>query len=648
MRSRALICAVTTGLSASFLALACREDVTEPRSSGLPPDRPSYSSAPLGPPQLLLSSISEGPDILLDDISDDRVAYRTTDGGDIYVFDISERGTETAKTRITDDGAFHGPGRISGDRVVWSRDHAQLYEFSLVTHVELPLGLAAGGDYQISGDFLAAGDFDFGQEGHLRNLLETSYTASFAAARCDDCVWALSGDHVIYPRSYVDPYTGPRPTQLLLEDLSDELGMFVTSTTEDVFWADVSGDRVVYVSFPGLYLYNVATFARRQIATVASTHASPCIAGDHVIWFGSGPGTFSDVQHLDLSTGVQTAIPGGTLLSESWIVWASVNETTGFWDLYGIPFSEDEIIVTVTPAELRPVFARCFNAVSQNAMIGPGCVQKAARRDRVGGRVRVLRSGEPLPDAQVRVTAVAGHFTGGHYHKEVAGGGVGTANLLRDRPVGRFVTADDRFLQNIDVTTAADGEATFVYQTSGVSGEDSIRATLLSGGQETSTGEAEVVLIREPGLIGMARTGDHYVFKDDELEHGANVNMFVRVAARDALVSIFAGYFRSVREPDRFTGDDKFVITDSGLSFGGLYDFSRANRWRQPHQFHRTGEDFDVRSKSIKPESRDKFLRSCLRYGAKCVLEYPGDENEHYHVYTNHADRTRNQFGEER
>jgi hypothetical protein len=648
---------VTTSLLGGFLALACRDDVTEPRPSGLPPDHPSYSSAALGPPQLLLSGISEGPDILLDDISDDRVAYRTTDGGDIYVFDISERGTETAKTRITDDGAFHGPGRISGDRVVWSRDHAQLYEFSLVTHVELPLGLAASGDYQISGDFLAAGDFDFGQEGHLRNLLETSYTAAFPAARCGDCVWALSGDHVVYPMSYGDPNTGPRPTQLSLEDLSDELGMPVTSTTEDVFWADVSGDRVVYVSFPGLYLYNVATFARRQIATVASSHASPRIAGDHVIWFGSGPGTFSDVQHLDLSTGVQTAIPGGTLLSESWIVWASVNETTGFWDLYGIPLTEElTITLTVTPVEVRPVFARCFEAIEQTATKGKGgCPVKAVRRDRVQGRVKVLRSNQPVSGVKVRLQAVAGNFTGGHYHQNVLGGGVGIDNLLRDRPVGRFIKADESLVTEMELTTTADGELTFVYQTSGVSGEDSVRATVVSGDGAASTDtdddntEIAVILIREPGLIAMARETNHYVFKDytdpsqTDFDHGINVNNFVRPSARQTVNTIFATYFEEVSPEDRFINDaTRFVITDAGLSFGGLFDFSRGSRWHNPHQFHRTGEDIDIRQKDIPTKSRAIFVGICSRFGAECEIH----NGNHYHIWTNHAQRRSNQYGE--
>ena len=70
----------------------------------------------------------------------------------------------------------------------------------------------------------------------------------------------------------------------------------------------------------------------------------------------------------------------------------------------------------------------------------------------------------------------------------------------------------------------------------------------------------------------------------------------------------------------------------ASLPWGGLYDYM--NRWSPPHNTHRIGTDIDVRSKNI-PEGKNRELFErfvCRNYGFP-DLEFPGQLNEHYHLY---------------
>ena len=80
------------------------------------------------------------------------------------------------------------------------------------------------------------------------------------------------------------------------------------------------------------------------------------------------------------------------------------------------------------------------------------------------------------------------------------------------------------------------------------------------------------------------------------------------------------------------------VVTDASLAYGGLYDYQ--NTWAPPHKTHRVGTDIDVRSKNIpkkdsqrKVDNRQEFESIvCRNYGYP-KLEFPGQVNEHYHLY---------------
>jgi hypothetical protein len=81
----------------------------------------------------------------------------------------------------------------------------------------------------------------------------------------------------------------------------------------------------------------------------------------------------------------------------------------------------------------------------------------------------------------------------------------------------------------------------------------------------------------------------------------------------------------------KFPTSQLLIVTDASLAYGGLYDYQ--NTWVPPHKTHRIGTDIDVRSKNIPENNRSKFENIvCDNYGSP-KLEYPGQDNEHYHLY---------------
>lgn len=286
--------------------------------------------------------------------------------------------------------------------------------------------------------------------------------------------------------------------------------------------------------------------------------------------------------------------------------------------------------------DFEPVLARCFDAVTQQAFIHRRCSQPASRSDRTDGEARVVIGGQTLSNIEVELHSRSIEPSGGHSHD------IGT------RPSGNFVTGTGSLLDTLRTQTDMNGSARFVYQTSGIGGQEVIIARAFvpdgAGGMDTLE-QRDTLDVRWPSLIAMPREGDAYEYKLQSGGHGTMDNRYVQVAALNTLINIFSEYFTLFPAQERFVDDGrsppgKFVITDAGLHDGGLYDIN--STWRNPHQFHRTGEDFDVRISNIPLQNRRSLEDICDDFGARC-----DDEGDHYHVYVNWTLRRNNQFGEE-
>ena len=72
------------------------------------------------------------------------------------------------------------------------------------------------------------------------------------------------------------------------------------------------------------------------------------------------------------------------------------------------------------------------------------------------------------------------------------------------------------------------------------------------------------------------------------------------------------------------------TCTDAALQYGGLFDY-KAN-WRPPHITHNRGDRIDVRSKNQNAEQKEIFRRNCAQNGLYPDLEFPGLDNEHWHI----------------
>jgi hypothetical protein len=271
------------------------------------------------------------------------------------------------------------------------------------------------------------------------------------------------------------------------------------------------------------------------------------------------------------------------------------------------------IEVAVGQTVFQPVLARCFNAITQTAVLsgGPCTGAPAARTDRTTGEVRVTRGATPIPNQSVTLSSVPIENTGGHGHP--------------NRPRGRFVTVGGSLAPTLTVTTDASGKASFVYQTSGVSGREEVKGELSSG-----KSDAAPVTIRLFEALGtLVPLNPLWAIKENS-DHGGIPNSYLQPGSQAVFDNIVAAYFAEVPESERFQGSPgKFVVTDMSLPEGGLYDWQFT--WSNPHKLHRTGQDIDVRITNLHPAGLARLYRICRRYGASC--QYEGSP-PHLHIYT--------------
>ena len=321
---------------------------------------------------------------------------------------------------------------------------------------------------------------------------------------------------------------------------------------------------------------------------------------------------------------------------------------------------ELELTLTLDVDSFSPVLARCFNAVTQVAQIllNGRCrnnLEHATRSDTTRGLVTVTRGGVPDTGALVTLLTSPVDSSGGHFH-----GFDGQGDAAR-RPSGRFRSGEN-WDTLITATTDSLGVASFVFRTSGISGTEIVIARLDSSSGGTlpplAVEARDSVLIQFPGLlVAMPMNHDSlYSFKCQDYRHGVrDGNTYAQPYARDTLLAIFTTYFADTALAQHFVNQgtttlncndgvnvwDRFVIAAGSIRQGGLFD-EDGPTWNNPHQFHRTGEDFDLRRDNIPVAARTVFEMYCRDKGARCALEA-----DHYHVYVDRDRRSAENWGQQ-
>jgi hypothetical protein len=213
--------------------------------------------------------------------------------------------------------------------------------------------------------------------------------------------------------------------------------------------------------------------------------------------------------------------------------------------------------------------------------------------------------------------------TGGHTH---------TSGI--PRPVGDFfLRSEDSQVEGrgpnfmgIAVTTDSDGVAEAIYRSSGVAGRERIIATVTPDVPSQGPDTNELV-IKVSGLVEMASAvAGTYSFKSQiGSPHGDN-NHWVLPSFRDSVLAVFRALYADggvIEDPE---SGNRFLITDAGLEWGGLYDLYDETEWSSPHMTHRLGRDMDVRS-DVPGGSPVLDARSYALLQTECIgTEDDGDE----------------------
>lgn len=298
--------------------------------------------------------------------------------------------------------------------------------------------------------------------------------------------------------------------------------------------------------------------------------------------------------------------------------------------IWEIADGETSVSLELGQQSFEPVLIQEFNALTQ---------EPSDRDDRTRGTVRVERGGSAAEDVEVTLTAKSTDL-GGH---------VGPHDPS-EKPAGRFVMGG-ALRDSLVVTTDRDGRAEFTYQTSGLSGREAVIAAV--GGQSEARDSVEIDIRAEgapfPPIPQAPSVGGFplYGFKDQS-SHDGQV-FFGRAGAVDLVVGIMEDFVTDFESRDQvFERGGRFVITDANLPLGGLNDADiprfcgrdeqggSHSCWQSPHQFHRTGRSFDLRTKNMAADLARRLDRLCSRSPETrfCDLEFPGTPSEHLHVET--------------
>ncbi|MGB5303692.1 MAG: DUF3466 family protein [Gemmatimonadota bacterium] len=451
-------------------------------------------------------------------------------------------------------------------------------------------------------------------------------------------------------------------------------------------WTHAAGMQPLPTPFGGsswaIAINNSGQIVGGMTVTGGETHAVLWQPAGQVVDLGTLGGTFSqahDIDELGRVVGESRDANGDTRA----FVWT---ETDGMTDLAGTSavagaISESGIVVGRSPAfgfssvtlwtleqeataielslsrvSVTPVVARCFNAVSQVAetFVGRYRCEMApnrvpvARTDSTTGTITMMSGSTPVPGADVVVRVAPVDSSGSHLHD------------IGSRPTGRFLT--EQGLENeITVQTDSLGRAIFRYQTSGVSGEEDLIVELVDDPEviadtaRISIGFDLVRMARSGPLTGDSSGVATYTYVQDPTGgHGLDTDNGINPFAESVILEIFnryveeyggAGFQDDGRTPNNGVA---FVITEASLPRGGLFDVGpevpdQRPSWRNPHQFHRTGLDFDVRLSNIPESHRRLFLETCNdvegTLGAECRAE-----GNHFHVYVDYTRRLREGF----
>jgi hypothetical protein len=277
----------------------------------------------------------------------------------------------------------------------------------------------------------------------------------------------------------------------------------------------------------------------------------------------------------------------------------------------------DELVVTVSPdnVEVTPVLDEVFDAVEQQW-------RDPATEARIHDLVTLdvvatwQPSGRPAANAKLKFTVDVEPGSGFHPHDndtrpkgqffEFAG-----RPTVSDQKKGRGVPSE--LMMDAD----AEGRARIVYRTSGVSGIEKV--TVLAAAEGDTDSKTSAVTIKLPGLVAMPRTGPTWTYSPQSGKHPGELNHYGDPAFIADVQALFAGYMQKKRGDPFIGSETKFIINELSLQWGGIFDFSKA--WSNPHRRHRTGEDMDIRRKTLDEDQQSVFDEECTRMRFKIRCE---------------------------
>ncbi len=296
------------------------------------------------------------------------------------------------------------------------------------------------------------------------------------------------------------------------------------------------------------------------------------------------------------------------------------------------PEPGDTLVVSVTLARttVEPVLDRTFNAVTQ--FWEDASTPQRTDTIRFTVSARFEPSGTPASGASVALTIEPVEGSGGH-SKVHTPAGRPPGRLFAVQEIGSVLAKNVADHETLSLVLPPSGTVGAFYRTSGVGGQEGVRATVVT---DSATATAvEFVTIQWPGLVEVPRTGPGYQFEDAASNsHGPDEN-YLAPGVIEIMESIWTEYITCNQTTPRRCpmSGSVFTVTGASVISGGLFDIART--WSTPrHTTHRVGRDVDFDDAGAETV-RATMRRICKKdvYIFEGARTFCLNEDNHFHAF---------------
>lgn len=221
----------------------------------------------------------------------------------------------------------------------------------------------------------------------------------------------------------------------------------------------------------------------------------------------------------------------------------------------------------------------------------------------------LTRSGEPVTNHPMTITAIRVEGSGGHNH-EVDG-----EKLPQDR-VATFKHEGEASSGKLEARTDPNGALEFDYTSSMVSGTYILQAAAQVDGD--SLFARDTLVVRVPDLVPLGEDTSYVLSGGTCSHHGPerpgnpipercetpDNNHFITKAAKDSLVAASEEYLAAPWN----TEEEKIRVNDISLPLGGYFGIN--SDWIGDHVSHRIGKDVDIENSSQVQRLKKVFERN--------------------------------------